>query len=160
MFVNTLSGNAPQWFCTCFRPNLEREGRGGRGNIFIPMLTNLVTCIRNMERLWSSGKNKQLTMWRVGTACSIDMLKPGSHWSSFIGDLDLLYYFPMDKSFYTSMITDNGNPQFLRPVWTRHKRGRLSFYLRLLHEQSQLVSMLVCLVSEEKLKRRQRNFKR
>ena len=41
----------------------------------------------------------------------------------------------------------------------RHaKRGNLSFYLmvRLLHEQAQLVDMQVRLVSDEKLKRRQR----
>ena len=41
----------------------------------------------------------------------------------------------------------------------RHaKRGNLSFYLimRLLHEQAQLVEMQVRLVSDEKMKRRQR----
>ena len=41
----------------------------------------------------------------------------------------------------------------------RHaKRGNLSFYLmvRLLHEQAQLVDMQVCLVLDQKLKRRQR----
>ena len=38
------------------------------------------------------------------------------------------------------------------------KRGCLSFYLmvRLLHEQTQMVDMQVRLISEEKLKRRQR----
>ncbi len=41
----------------------------------------------------------------------------------------------------------------------RHaKRGNVSFYLimRLLHEQAQLVEMQVRLVSDEKMKRRQR----
>ena len=41
----------------------------------------------------------------------------------------------------------------------RHaKHGNLSLYLmlRLLHEQAQLVDMQVCLVSDEKLRRRQR----
>ena len=45
----------------------------------------------------------------------------------------------------------------------RHaKRGNLSLYLmvRLLHEQAQLVDMQVRLVSEEKVKRRQRKLYR
>jgi hypothetical protein len=57
------------------------------------------------------------------------------------------------------VVRTNNDVEGWQGMLNRHaKRGSLSFYLmvQLLHEQSQLVNMQVCLVSEEKLKRRQR----
>jgi hypothetical protein len=66
---------------------------------------------------------------------------------------------PETWSVFCQVVRTNNDVEGWHGMLNRHaKRGNLSFYLmvRLLHEQAQLVAMQVRLVSEEKLKRRQR----
>ena len=56
------------------------------------------------------------------------------------------------------VVRTNNDVEGWHSMLNKHaKRGNLTFYLlvRLLHEQAQLVEMQVCLVSDEKIKRRQ-----
>jgi hypothetical protein len=66
---------------------------------------------------------------------------------------------PETWSVFCQAVRTNNDVEGWHGMLNRHaKRGNLNFYLmvRLLHEQAQLVDMQVRLVSEEKLKRRQR----
>ena len=60
---------------------------------------------------------------------------------------------------FNEPVRTNNDVEGWHGMLNRHaKRGNLAFYLmvRLLHEQAQLVGIQVRMVSEEKLKRRQR----
>ena len=66
---------------------------------------------------------------------------------------------PETWSVFGQVVRTNNDIEGWHGMLNRHaKRGNLNFYLmiRLLHEQALLVGMQVRLVSEEKLKRRQR----
>ena len=66
---------------------------------------------------------------------------------------------PGKWSVFSQAVRTNNDVEGWHGMLNRHaKRGNLSFYLRvrLLHEQAQLVNLQVRLVTDQKLKRRQR----
>ena len=70
---------------------------------------------------------------------------------------------PETWSVFGQAVRTNNDVEGWYGMLKRHaRRGNLSLYLmvRLLHEQAQLVHMQVCLVSKDKVKRRQRKLYR